>query len=363
MRKRITISVERLRELLSYDQNSGAFTWRAPESNRVKVGSEAGLVAANGRRYVGIGGKLFMAHRLAWAISYGAWPEKNVVPVNGDYLDIRLANLKEETYGETARKGRVRGGGSSGVKGVSFDKSRGRWLAYITREYKHVSLGQFATKDEAVAARRGAEAQHNLVAISDEERIATREAVEKRALKRRLWHGVLRRSDGITGWSDSGAFIAEVGLPPAENHELAPVDASKPIGPGNFAWVLALRGGFDTSTREGRVGYNRAYRERNWLTYRGKDLKKKFGIDLATYQAMHDAQDGKCAICGEPETMKRGERQAWLAVDHNHKTGALRDLLCTACNRGIGVFNEDPIRLARAIAYLERHAVSSSTRT
>ena len=69
-----------------------------------------------------------------------------------------------------------------------------------------------------------------------------------------------------------------------------------------------------------------------------KRLQKMYGITLAQYEAMILSQDGKCAICKQPETTvhaKTGETSE-LCVDHCHKTGKVRGLLCNSCNRGIG---------------------------
>ena len=80
-------------------------------------------------------------------------------------------------------------------------------------------------------------------------------------------------------------------------------------------------------------------------------LMREYGLTLAEYDAILRAQGGKCAICRKAP--RQGKR---LAVDHNHKTGAIRGLLCMAHNRGIGLFGDDPAILRSAIAYLDRHA-------
>lgn len=79
-------------------------------------------------------------------------------------------------------------------------------------------------------------------------------------------------------------------------------------------------------------------------------LANRYGMTLDEYRDRVDAQGGRCAICGdEPE---RGR----LHVDHNHTTGAVRDLLCRPCNHALGNAKDDPNRLRVMIAYLERHA-------
>lgn len=77
-------------------------------------------------------------------------------------------------------------------------------------------------------------------------------------------------------------------------------------------------------------------------------LKSKFGITVEQYDATLEKQNGVCAICNK--TCRTGRR---LAVDHCHKTGKVRGLLCAECNNGIGKLNDDPDLLRKAIKYLE----------
>lgn len=79
---------------------------------------------------------------------------------------------------------------------------------------------------------------------------------------------------------------------------------------------------------------------------RRMDLKAKYGITLEDYNAMHARQNGQCAICGTSEEK--------LVVDHNHKTGQVRELLCHLCNAMIGCAREDIAILTAAVAYLRR---------
>lgn len=79
---------------------------------------------------------------------------------------------------------------------------------------------------------------------------------------------------------------------------------------------------------------------------RSKAYQKKYGIAEEDFQAMLKKQGGVCAICGCHQRYQR------LAVDHNHKTGFVRGLLCVNCNRGLGKFFDSPLRLIRAAEYL-----------
>ena len=77
-------------------------------------------------------------------------------------------------------------------------------------------------------------------------------------------------------------------------------------------------------------------------------LKKMYGISLEQYETMRIEQNYCCAICGKRED--NGKRK--LHVDHDHKTGKIRSLLCFKCNGGIGAFNEDISLLDKVKCYL-----------
>lgn len=69
---------------------------------------------------------------------------------------------------------------------------------------------------------------------------------------------------------------------------------------------------------------------------------------------MYVAQDGLCAICGNPQIPGEGSSTKQLHVDHDHQTGKVRGLLCNQCNPGLGYFQDDISRLIAAVKYLEK---------
>lgn len=84
-------------------------------------------------------------------------------------------------------------------------------------------------------------------------------------------------------------------------------------------------------------------------------LKRTFGLTLEQYDEIFKKQNGKCAICRKAETRKWKGSVFRLGIDHNHKTGDIRELLCYSCNLALGYANDDPELLKRMIAYLEKH--------
>jgi hypothetical protein len=78
-------------------------------------------------------------------------------------------------------------------------------------------------------------------------------------------------------------------------------------------------------------------------------LKRKYGMTLADYDRIFQAQNGVCAICFEPRPDERT-----LHVDHDHETDVIRGLLCFRCNNALGDFREEYELFQRAADYLDR---------
>jgi hypothetical protein len=100
------------------------------------------------------------------------------------------------------------------------------------------------------------------------------------------------------------------------------------------------------------------HRNRHRAKSREWSLKNDFGLTVAQYTAMFDRQGGVCAICEKQETAKANGcsgKIKELAVDHDHKTGKVRSLLCQKCNKALGLLNDDIDLLKKAISYLEHH--------
>lgn len=97
--------------------------------------------------------------------------------------------------------------------------------------------------------------------------------------------------------------------------------------------------------------YRREYRKRPERKTADQEgyLKRKYGITIADYDRMFDAQNGVCAICLEARPEERT-----LHVDHDHETGVIRGLLCFRCNNALGDFREEYELFQRAANYLDR---------
>jgi len=93
-----------------------------------------------------------------------------------------------------------------------------------------------------------------------------------------------------------------------------------------------------------------SHRKENKDKYRSKQRSKVYGISEIEIDALIVMQNNTCAICCFEFTSKGS-----FHVDHSHKTGAIRGLLCPHCNKGLGMFRDDESRLSRAALYLLSH--------
>jgi len=153
-----------------------------------------------------------------------------------------------------------------------------------------------------------------------------------------------KRVGRVSRWDDFWKFVEDVGDRP-ERARLYRRDVKAKAGPTNCYWSVPSLTAEELKDKARR---QRQWRADNPLRAKGYDLKRTFGISLDEYQAMLVEQDGKCAICGQ--------KDQWfsLAVDHCHGTKRVRGLLCSQCNRGLGLFRDKPELLENAARYL-RH--------
>lgn len=87
--------------------------------------------------------------------------------------------------------------------------------------------------------------------------------------------------------------------------------------------------------------------------HRNISYKRNFGITLNDYNIILKNQKGKCAICKQKESNGKN-----LSVDHDHKTGKVRGLLCNNCNRSLGLLKDDISVLKNCIKYLKKNEQS-----
>lgn len=127
-------------------------------------------------------------------------------------------------------------------------------------------------------------------------------------------------------------------------------DPTKPWGKDNFYWK-ERRASSEDYKEYMREWYRKA-RAANPEYYLDQDLRRNYGVTYEWYQETLAKQNNVCAICKHPETAIIRNKVIAMPVDHDHKTGKARGLLCTKCNRGLGLFRDDKDILKAAFDYL-----------
>lgn len=144
------LPLNEIRDLLRYDAETGQFIRLKKTNNRVKVGEVCGFVDIDGYRRVRVG-KAVLAHRLAWALMTGDWPDHEIDHVNGDRDDNRWANLRAADRHQNSWNRKALPN-ATGYTGVCKGSKSNRYEAAITARGKRFHLGTFDTPEEAHAA-------------------------------------------------------------------------------------------------------------------------------------------------------------------------------------------------------------------
>ena len=147
-REMMSISIDFLRQVLTYDPDTGFLYW---------VGSyqgerQAGYIGKGGYRYVQIKRQRFLAHRVAWALHYSEWPNQFLDHVNSHRADNRIVNLRLANPSENNWNKTLQTNNTSGFKGVTFHRASGKYVAQITVQKVRHRLGSFDTAEQAHAA-------------------------------------------------------------------------------------------------------------------------------------------------------------------------------------------------------------------
>lgn len=148
------INIDRLRELLAYDPEAGVITW-AVNRGKVRAGDEAGSLTSNGYRQLSVNSKRYLSHRVAWALTNGAWPAGDIDHIDGDGLNNRISNLRDVSTRcniQNQKTSHARNKSGSSVQGVSWDARRGKFKSEAKRDGRTVHIGRFGTLAEADAA-------------------------------------------------------------------------------------------------------------------------------------------------------------------------------------------------------------------
>lgn len=154
---RIMVSSKRLRQLVCYNPTTGVFVRLISLSNRSTTGTPIGTVNSRGYVVIGIDGRTYLAHRLAWLYMTGSFPVRNIDHIDRNPANNKWHNLREVSQSKNLMNAAGWPRTSSGSRGVWFMEKTSKWTAYITKDRQRHHLGSFDKYDDAVAARRAAE--------------------------------------------------------------------------------------------------------------------------------------------------------------------------------------------------------------
>jgi HNH endonuclease len=146
-----TLTFAQVNELLSYDPLTGDILWKKSGRGR-RSNYHAGTMDVRGCWCIGIGRPRYKAHRIAWLLAYGVWPEHEIDHINGNPADNRLVNLRDVPH-RTNQQNQHRATSSNkstGTLGVSRTHNRTKFVAQIKVSGKHLHLGCF---DDVAAAQ------------------------------------------------------------------------------------------------------------------------------------------------------------------------------------------------------------------
>lgn len=148
------LTQEKLKELLSYNKDTGVFTWIKTKPHMARlIGKNAGTMRKDGYYRAYIDNKRYYLHRLAWLYVYGEFP-KTIDHINQNKSDNRIENLRNVTQTENMRNRKKSSNNTSGVTGVSYDNKRKKFFAQINIANNGYFLGYFCTVEEAKQKRQ-----------------------------------------------------------------------------------------------------------------------------------------------------------------------------------------------------------------
>jgi len=151
------ITQEYLKSILDYNPKTGEFIWEEEKRKRSRSSGVAGTRFKPKKSLcsyirIGIDGKCYLAHRLAWLYTVGEWPNFELDHKDRDGTNNKWENLRSADTVQNKGNIGLKKNNKSGYKGVCWNKQNKNWRAVImtAREVKH--LGCFKTKKEAAAA-------------------------------------------------------------------------------------------------------------------------------------------------------------------------------------------------------------------
>lgn len=156
------LTQERVKELFSYDAETGILRWRVRPVSHIHVDDVAGHRSNKGYLIVKVANRAYKAHRIIWLYAFGSWPQE-IDHINRVKDDNRLSNLREVTQSENMLNRDLRTDNHSGVTGVYWSKEWQKWAA----RFRGKHLGYSNSKAVAECMRLAAEAAYRGLRSTD----------------------------------------------------------------------------------------------------------------------------------------------------------------------------------------------------
>jgi hypothetical protein len=158
------LSFELANEFLTYNSETGKFIWKWRDRKHFSndrncnmwntrfANAVAGFDDGIGYQKIKVNGNIYLAHRLAWLLHYGVWPENEIDHINNVRDDNRIENLREATRSQNGRNKSSAKESSSKYLGVSWHKATNKWQASIRVDGTLYYLGLFTVEEDAARA-------------------------------------------------------------------------------------------------------------------------------------------------------------------------------------------------------------------
>lgn len=177
-----------------------------------------------------------------------------------------------------------------------------------------------------------------------------------------VWFENKQKNNLCEEWLYFWKFVEAVGERPSKGDRLLKIDESKPLSIDNFQWLKCIKRNPEETDKEWNALRWTARMERFPELSRSANTYKAVGLGIKEFNEIVSKkvkeQGHLCEICGKEETQlsKKNGTHYRLALDHCHKTGKLRGMLCWRCNTTLGKVEDSISLLKEMILYLEKHS-------
>lgn len=155
------ITQEQLKEIITYDPETGICTWKTSPNKLLPIGRECKSIDVHGYYQLSAYKKIYKLHRLCWLYMTGKMPDGQIDHINHNRTDNRWCNLRVVDNKENHKNRPLQCNNKSGVPGVCFSSKYNKYRSYITLSGKQIHLGLYENINDAIEARKIANVKYN----------------------------------------------------------------------------------------------------------------------------------------------------------------------------------------------------------